>query len=67
MVKNPVGKEPGTRRFDPWVGKFPWRRKWQHTKVFWPGEFHGLMSLAGPTVHGVAKCGVAKCWTLLSN
>ena len=21
-------------RFDPWVGKIPWRRKWQHTPVF---------------------------------
>ena len=21
-------------RFDPWVGKFPWRRKWQPTLVF---------------------------------
>ena len=20
----------------------PWRRKWQPTPVFWPGEFHGL-------------------------
>ena len=20
--------------FDPWVGKMPWRRKWQHTPVF---------------------------------
>ena len=22
----------------------PWRRKWQSTPVFWPGEFHGLYS-----------------------
>ena len=27
--------------FDPWVGKVPWRRKWQPTPVFLPGEFHG--------------------------
>ena len=40
--------------FDPWVGKFPWRRKWQPTPVFLPGESHGQRSLAG-TVHGVAK------------
>ena len=20
----------------------PWRREWQHTPVFWSGEFHGL-------------------------
>ena len=28
-------------RFDPWVGKIPWRRKWQPTSVFLPGESHG--------------------------
>ena len=40
---------------DPWVGKIPWRRKWQPTPVFLPGKFHGQRSLAGYTVHGVAK------------
>ena len=25
-------------RFDPWVRKIPWRRKWQPTPVFLPGE-----------------------------
>ena len=30
-----------------WVGKFPWRRKWQPTQVFLPGESHGQRSLAG--------------------
>ena len=34
-------------RFSPWVGKIPWRRKWQPTPVFLPGEFHGQRSLAG--------------------
>ena len=24
--------------FDPWVRKFPWRRAWQSTLVFLPGE-----------------------------
>ena len=33
--------------FDPWVGKMSWRRKWQPTPVFFPGEFHGQRSLAG--------------------
>ena len=33
--------------FDPWVGKIPWRREWQPTPVFVPGEFHGQRSLAG--------------------
>ena len=35
------------RMFSPWVGKIPWRRKWQHTPVFLPVESHGLRSLAG--------------------
>ena len=26
--------------FDPWVGKILWRRKWQPTTVFLPGQFH---------------------------
>ena len=34
-------------RFDPWVGKMPWRRKWQPTPVFLPGKSHGQRSLVG--------------------
>ena len=33
--------------FNSWVGKIPWRRKWQPTPVFSPGESHGQSSLAG--------------------
>ena len=41
VVKNPPAnagrcKRPG---FNPWVGKIPWRRAWQPTPVFLPGEF----------------------------
>ena len=25
-------------KFNPWVGKIPWRRVWQPTPVFLPGE-----------------------------
>ena len=32
--------------FDPWVGKIPWRSKWQASTVFLPGESHGQRSLA---------------------
>ena len=28
--------------FHPWVGKIPWRRAWQLTPVFLPGESHGF-------------------------
>ena len=34
-------------RFDPWVKKIPWRRKWQLTLVFLPGKFHEQRSLVG--------------------
>ena len=45
MVKNlPAMHENG---FDPWVEKMPWRREWQRTPIFLPGEFHGQRSLIG--------------------
>ena len=53
------GKEPACqcRRhkrcgFNPWVGKIPWRRKWQSTLGFLPGESHGQRSLAGSIPQG---------------
>ena len=46
MVKNlPTVRETV---FNPWVGKFPWKRKWQPTPVFLPGEFHGQRCLSEP-------------------
>ena len=45
------GKEPTCQRrrhkrcrFNPWVGKISWTRKWQPTPVFLPGESHGQRS-----------------------
>ena len=32
--------------FDPWVRKIPWKRAWQPTPVFLPGESHGQRSLS---------------------
>ena len=52
------GKEPACqfrrqrRRFDPWVRKAPWRRAWQPTPAFLPGESHGQRSLVGYSPHG---------------
>ena len=44
-VKNlPIKQGP---EFSPWVGKIPWRRAWQPTQGFLPGEFHRQRSLAG--------------------
>ena len=37
-------RRPG---FDPWVGKIPWRRAWQPTPVFLPGESPGQRNLVG--------------------
>ena len=34
-------------RFDPWVGKIPWKRKWQPTPVLLPGKSYGQRSLVG--------------------
>ena len=34
-------------RFDPWIGKIPWRRKWQPIPVLLLGESHGGRSLVG--------------------
>ena len=40
-------------RFNSWVRKIPWRRKWQPTPAFLPGDSHRGAWKA--TVHGVAK------------
>ena len=40
-------RNAGDLRFYPWFGNIPWRREWQPTPIFLPGEFHGQQSLAG--------------------
>ena len=37
----------GKPRFDPWIGKISWRRRWQPTPVLLPGKFHEWRSLVG--------------------
>ena len=34
-------------RFDPWVGKIPWKKAWQPAPVFLPGKSYGQRSLMG--------------------
>ena len=46
--------------FDPWVGKIPWRRKWQPTLVFLPGKSHGQRSLVGCSPWGRKESGTAE-------
>ena len=36
-----------TRRFDCWLGKIFWNRKWQPTPVILPVKSHGQRSLVG--------------------
>ena len=49
MAKNPPANAGDVKRhrFNPWVGEIPWRREWQPTPVFLPGEFHRQRSLVG--------------------
>ena len=52
MVALVVKKLPACRRrkrcrFNPWVGKMPWNRKWHSTLVFLAEESYGQGSLAG--------------------
>ena len=61
-VKNlPAVQETG---FDTWVGKIPWRRKWQPTPVSLPGKSHGQRSLVGCSPCGRKESGTTERLTL---
>ena len=45
----------------PNIRSIPWRRKWQPTPVFWPGEFHGQRSLAGYSPWGCKELDMTEC------
>ena len=47
--------------FNPWVGKIPWRRIWQPTLAFLPGECHGQRSLVGYSPWGCKELDMAEC------
>ena len=47
-------------RFNPWVGKIPWRMKWQPTPVFLPGK--SCRGAWRATVHGVTRVG--RSWAI---
>ena len=51
-------------RFDPWVGNVAWRRKWQPTGEFLPGEFHGQRSLVGYSLRDCKELDTAEQLTL---
>ena len=53
VVKNlPANAGDMRCRFDLWVGKIPWRKEWQPTLEFLPGESHGQRSLVGYSLWG---------------
>ena len=47
MVKNLPSVQKTQVPRPRWVWKIPWRREWQPTLVFLPGEFHGERNVAG--------------------
>ena len=49
-------------RFDRWVRKIPWRRAWQPTQVFLPGESRGQGSLAGYRPWGHKELETTEHW-----
>ena len=63
LVVNNTPANAGDKRcrFDPWVGKIPWRRAWQSIPVFLPGESHGH-GVWWATVHRVTQS-----WTQLKQ
>ena len=48
-------RDAGRYEFDPQVGKNPWRRAWQFTPVFLPGESLGQSSLVAYSPWGCKK------------
>ena len=55
----------GRPKFDPWVGKIPWRREWLSTPGFLPGKFHGQRNLVGYSPWDCKELGTTERLTLL--
>ena len=51
-------------RFNPWVGKIPWRRAWYPTPMFLPEESHGQRNLVGYSPRGHKELDTTKRLTL---
>jgi len=47
------------------LGRSSWRREWQPTPVFLPGEFHGQRSLVGCSPWGCKESNMTERLTLL--
>ena len=62
-VKNPPAMQKTSVPF--LCGEDPWRRKWQPTPAFLPGEFHGQRSLKGYSPWDRKESGTTKRLTTL--
>ena len=67
LPSSTTAKEPACQRrrcrrqgFHPWVTEIPWRRKWQPTPVFLPGESHGRRSVVGYSPWGRKQLDMTK-------
>ena len=72
LPRSVSGKEPTShfRRckrlgFNPSVRKIPWRRAWQLTPVFMPGDSHGQRNLVGYSPRGHKESDTTEQLTLL--
>ena len=65
MVKNFL--QDRRPRFDLWVGKILWRRKWQPTLAFLHGEFHGQRRLASYSPWGHKESDMTEQLTHIEN
>ena len=52
IIHLPMQETQETRRFDLWVRKISWRRKWQLTPVFLPGKSSRQRTLVGYSPRG---------------
>ena len=65
VVKNlPASTRDMRSGFDPWVGKISWKRKYQPTPVFLPGESYGQRSLASYSPWGLKELGTTEATSL---
>ena len=51
--------------FDPWAGMIYWRKAWQPTPIFLPGESHGQRSLAGYSPWGCKELNTTEALSTL--
>ena len=62
MVKNPPSMQ---ETLETWVGKIPWRRKWEPTAVFLPRKSRGQRSLAGYSPWGSKESDMTEQLTVM--